>query len=149
MVDIGDTPTLDDVRQWVATLASEWGGSEHNDSYPYLSSMESAIEREEATYFDQYDLLAPVPALAVRTGSAASDANSAIDSIMPKAALVRVKPARDRQKYKDQARKLGYFGAASLAAWRKKKDVVNALASDMVIRRVAIARVMFDARLWP
>lgn len=149
MPDIGDTPTLEDVRQWIYTLAEEWGASNTNDSYPYLSSMEAAIEREEATYFDQYDLLAPVPALAVRTGSAASDANSAIDSIMPKAALVRVKPARDRQRYKDQARKLGYFGAAALAAWRKKKDVLYALASDMVIRRVAVARIMFDSRLWP
>lgn len=142
-------PTLEEIRNWVSVLSNEWGPSTVGDSYPYLSSMDVAIEREEATYFDQYALLAPVPELAVRTGSAASDANSAIDSIMPKAILVKVKPARDRDKYKQQARKLQYFGAAALAQWRRKKDVINALAADMVIRRVAIMRVMFDDRLWP
>lgn len=149
MPELGTTPTLDDIRQWVRVLDDKWGGPDLNDGYPWLSSMERAITREEACYFDQHTLLAPIPELSVRTGSAASDANSAIDSIMPKAVRVRVKPARARQKYKDQAEKLQRYGTAVLAAWRKQRDVVYALAADQVIRRVAVARVMFDERLWP
>ena len=137
------------MRQWVYTLADEWGPSDTNSDYPYLSSMDAALQREEAAYFDQFELMGPVAALNIRTGSAASDANSAIDSIMPKAVLVRVKPARNRQKYKKQAEKLQYFGAATLDVWRQKKDVVYQLAADQTIRRLAIARVMFDTRLWP
>jgi len=62
---------------------------------------------------------------------------------------VRVRPARSRQKYRNQADKLTRFGKALLHNWRKQKDVLRQIPTDMVIRRIGIFRIMVDRTLWP
>ena len=135
--EIDDKPTFEEVRYWRDHLISEWG------------ELDDAMEDEEDLYFQTFDVESPGGRLAVKTGSAPSDADAAIDSLVPPDISVNVRPARARQKYRDQADKLVRFGKAMLHSWRKQKDVLRQIPTDMVIRRVAVFRIMVDRTLWP
>jgi hypothetical protein len=135
--EIDDMPTFEEVRYWRDHLVSEWG------------NLDEAMEDEEDLYFQTFDVESPGGRLAVKTGSAPADADAAIDSLVPPDISVRVRPARARQKYRNQADKLTRFGKALLHAWRKQKDVLRQIPTDMVIRRVGVARIMVDRSLWP
>jgi len=135
--EIDDRPTYEEVRYWRDHLNAEWG------------NLDSSMEDEEDLYFQTFDVESPGGRLAVKTGSAPSDADAAIDSLVPPDVSVRVRPARARQKYRNQADKLTRFGKALIHAWRKQKDVLRQLPTDMVIRRVGVFRIMVDRSLWP
>lgn len=130
-------PTLDFMRDWRRQLVSEW------------SDLDDAQEAEEKLYFQDFDVYSPKGQESVKTGSAPADADSAIDSITPSEILVRVKPARAKKKYRTQADMLMRFGHALLHDWRKHRDVLRQVASDMAIRRVGIVRVLVDRSRWP
>lgn len=136
-VEISDKPTYEEVVYWRDHLVSEWG------------QLDNAMEDEEDLYFQTFDVESPGGRLAVKTGSAPADADAAIDSLVPPDISVRVRPARARQKYRNQADKLTRFGKALLYAWRKQKDVLRQIPTDMVIRRVGVFRIMVDRTLWP
>lgn len=135
-------PTRDQMLMWAARLDSDWGGTGEG-------SFVQAVEEETKVYFQQYDLVAPGGGMGIKSGSAPSDADAAIDSLVPDDILISVKPARAREKYRQQAQKLALYARGAVATWRKKRDVLRLLASDQVIRRVAVGRVLFDDRLWP
>src|SRR5260221_454442 len=135
--DLSGRPTFDEMLAWRDNLGGEW------------AQLDDDMEGEENLYFQIFDVESPQGRLAVKTGSAPSDADAAIDSVVPPDISVRVKPARARQKYRDQADKLVRLGKAFLYAWRRTKDFVRPVATDMVIRRVGVARVMIDWRMWP
>jgi hypothetical protein len=135
--EIDDKPTYEEVVYWRDHLNAEWG------------DLDEAMEDEEDLYFQVFDVESPGGRLAVKTGSAPADADAAIDSLVPPDISVHVRPARSRQKYRKQAEKLTRFGKAMLHSWRKQKDVLRQLPTDMVIRRVGIFRVMVDRSLWP
>lgn len=133
----GDMPTLQEMRQWRDSLCGEWG------------TFDSEVGQEEDVYFQKFDIDAPGGKYGVKTGSAPADTDSTIDAITPQELIVKVKPARARKKYRDQADTLVRFGKATLKQWRKKRDPIRMLAADMTIRRLAIARVIVDKNLWP
>src|SRR5262245_3884691 len=135
--DIDDKPTYEEVCYWRDHLCSKWG------------DLDEAMEDEEDLYFQSFDVESPGGRLAVKTGSAPADADAAIDSLVPPDVSVHVRPARGRQKYRKQANKLTLFGKGMLHSWRKQKDVLRQIPTDMVIRRVGIFRVMVDRSLWP
>jgi hypothetical protein len=135
--DIDDKPTYEEVLYWRDHLCSQWG------------DLDEAMEDEEDLYFQQFDVESPGGRLAVKTGSAPADADAAIDTLVPPDISVHVRPARARQKYRKQAEKLTRFGKAMLYSWRKQKDVLRQLPTDMVIRRVGVFRIMVDRSLWP
>src|SRR5262245_52559468 len=135
--DIEDKPTFEEVLYWRDHLCSEWG------------DLDDAMEDEEDLYFQSFDVESPGGRLAVKTGSAPADADAAIDSLVPPDISVHVRPARGRQKYRNQANKLTLFGKAMLYSWRKQKDVLRQIPTDMVIRRVGVFRIMVDRSLWP
>lgn len=141
-MDLG-RPTLEDCRNWRSVLASEWGGSG-------TGSFQRQVDDEEALYFQRFSLgYLPAGEVGVRTGSAPADADAAIESLVPVDLAVKVRPRRSKKKYREQAEVLALWGKGALAAWRRKKDVLRLLATDQVIRRVAVARVLIDDRLWP
>jgi hypothetical protein len=135
--DIDDMPTFEEVIYWRDHLCSKWG------------NLDEGMEDEEDLYFQSFDVESPGGRLAVKTGSAPADADAAIDSLVPPDISVRVRPARARQKYRAQADKLTRFGKALLHAWRKQRDVLRQIPTDMVIRRLGVFRIMVDRTLWP
>jgi len=136
-------PTAQQMLLWASQLQGEWGGKEGSGSFT------QAVEEEKQVYFQQFDLVGPGGGFGIKSGSAPSDADAAIDSLVPDDILISVKPARARERYRQQATKLSLFGRGVIAAWRKKRDVIRLLASDIVIRRVGVSRVLFDDTLWP
>ena len=149
LVDIQKQPSLEDVRNWRDRLLGDWGyvgdGSNENPG----AGLDNAQSEEEDLYFGRFVIESPGGKFGVRTGSAASDADAAIDSLVPTDVLVNVRPARNKDKYKDQAEKLMRFGRAMIHAWRRPKNVFRQVVSDQVIRRVGCFRVLFDEELWP
>lgn len=138
MTDVSSKPTLVEMQTWRDTLMGEFG------------ALHKRMREEEKLYFQAFDQETLGAGKAVKTGSAPSDADSAIDSIVPTDVLVRVKPVRGgRKKYEDQADKLRRFGLALVNSWRKKRDLFRKIAADMAIRRVGVARVLFDDSVWP
>jgi hypothetical protein len=130
-------------RNWADVLRQEFSG---------LRQEQGA---EVDVYFQKFNVytpqnpLGPNPVEPVRSGSAPADANAAIDSLVPPKIIVKVKPAYRKKKYRDQATKLALFGNALLNAWREKSDVLKLTAANMVIRRVGVARVVYDPALFP
>lgn len=144
-------PTLPEILQWRDTLISDWTakvGADSDAGTPGRSLYEEMLT-EENTYFQRFQIQTVDGRYGVKTGSAPSDADAAIDSLTPEDMIVTCKPLRARKKYADQSEKMQKFGASLLDVWRKKKDVLRLMAADQVIRRFAVARVMFDDRLWP
>lgn len=137
-------PDPNDLFEWALRLDADWGVG-----LGPVGGFITEVQREKDTYFQHFTVEAPGGRDGVKSGSAPSDADAAIDSLVPSDVMVSVKPARNRKKYQRQASKLSYFGRATIAAWRKRRDVLRQLASDQVISRVAVARVMFDHTLWP
>src|SRR5215831_737045 len=134
---IDEMPTLNDMKYWRDHLQAEWG------------DLDQEQEAEADLYFQAFDVESPGGRLAVKTGSAPSDADAAIDSLVPPDVSVHVRPARAREKYRKQAQKLTLFGKAMLFSWRRRKDFVRQIVTDMVIQRVGVGRVMVDRTLWP
>lgn len=134
---IDDMPTYEEVRYWRDHLCSKWG------------DLDEAQEDEEDLYFQVFDVESPGGRLAVKTGSAPADADAAIDSLVPPDVSVRVRPARAREKYRLQADKLTRLGKALIHDWRKQKDVLRQIPTDMTIRRIGVFRIMVDRSLWP
>ena len=139
----GPRPSRQEIIEWRDLLCQEWKGDEDGGS-----GLLTQQDDEEKVYFQQFPMETPGGRLAVRTGSAPSDCDAAIDSLTPADIMVKVKPVRSRDKYKQQAEKLGRYARALLQAWQKKKPILRLLASDMVIRRFAVARVMYDDTIW-
>lgn len=133
--DLDSRPTFDEMIAWRDKLDGGWG------------ELDDAMEAEEELYFQHFDVGGGKD-FAVKTGSAPSDADAAIDSLVPPDISVRVKPLRAKQKYRDQADKLIRLAKAFLYSWRKTKDFTRAVSTDMVIRRVGVIRLMIDWRLW-
>lgn len=143
----GSVPTLDQMIRWRDILNNEWTQGDDGIS---ASSFIDDVHEEERTYFQQFDVWGVDAKLIVKTGSAPSDADAAIDGLVPVDPTVKVKPLRNRTKHKAQAEKLKMFGMGMLAAWkRQKRDLFPMMAADQVIRRVMVCRVLFDNRLWP
>lgn len=145
------TPTLDLVRHWRDRLISDWGppgdgagGGDGDDG-----GLDNEQQKEEDLYFGKFEIGSPGGKLGVRTGSAASDADAAIDSLVPVDVLINVRPARNREKYKEQAAKLMRFGRAMIHSWRRPKNEFRQVVSDQVIRRIGVFRVLYDDTLWP
>lgn len=132
-----EQPTTEECRLWADQMDGEWG------------RLDEQMASEEDLYFQKFDVDAPGGQLVVKTGSAPSDADAATDSLVPEDVVIGVRPARDRDKYQKQADKLSRFGRGLLKAWRSKRDPLRRIANDMVIRRVGVARVMYDKDLWP
>jgi hypothetical protein len=148
--EIDNKPTVDLMRRWRDDLNGEWMGGVKSNVDDGNANLDSMMEKEENLYFQRFSLEAPNGMMAVKTGSAPSDADAAIDSLAPPPKIqLAVKPLRARDKYKKQADKLKKFGLAIVEQWRRPKDVLRLVASDMVIRRVGVARVMLDETLWP
>ncbi|HEY1295467.1 MAG TPA: hypothetical protein VGJ60_20505 [Chloroflexota bacterium] len=135
--NIDEMPTFNDMVYWRDHLQAQWG------------DLDQEQEAEADLYFQAFDVESPGGRLAVKTGSAPSDADAAIDSLVPPDVSVHVRPARAREKYRKQADKLTRFGKAMLYSWRRRKDFVRQIATDMVIQRVGVGRVMVDRTLWP
>lgn len=137
--------TLEDFRYWRDSLSSEWLSSVDGDE----DSLDDQQAAEERLYFQHFTILSPEGKLAVKTGSAPSDADAAIDSLTPTDIQVRVRPARNRENHKKRAELVAKFGRGVVAEWRKQKDLARLVAGNMAIRRVGVMRVLFDARRWP
>lgn len=135
--EISDKPTFEEMIYWRDHLNGQWG------------DLDDEQEQETDLYFQTFDVESPGGRLAVKTGSAPSDADAAIDSLVPPDISIHVRPARARQKYRDQADKLTRFGKGLLYSWRRRKDFVRQLATDMVIQRVGVGRIMVDRTMWP
>jgi len=135
--EIDDKPTFEEMIYWRDHLNGQWG------------DLDDEQDQETDLYFQQFDVESPGGRLAVKTGSAPSDADAAIDSLVPPDISVHVRPARAREKYRRQADKLTRFGKAMFYSWRRRKDFVRQIATDMVIQRVGVGRIMIDRSLWP
>lgn len=134
-----DKPTLQDCRLWRDELVAEWG------------DLDDQMQTEEDLYHQRFDV-EPIDEdgrLVVKTGSAPSDADAAIDSIVPTEIQIDVQPLRNRGKYEKQAEMLSKFGRALFHRWRRGKDPLRTIASDMTIRRLGVARVLVDDMIWP
>lgn len=149
-LDIRDEPTLEQVRQWIDILQTEWG-SDEGAATGFMSEMTS----EEAIYFQDFSIEAPDGKMVVKTGSAPADADAAMDSLNPEDIVVEVKPltkgnrAKPGKFYAGQAEKLMKFARALWRTWRYPRDELSMVIADMVIRRVGICRVMYDTSKWP
>lgn len=135
--EIDDKPTFEEMLYWRDHLNGQWG------------DLDDEQDQETDLYFQTFDVESPGGRLAVKTGSAPSDADAAIDSLVPPDISIHVRPARAREKYRKQADKLTRFGKALLYSWRRRKDFVRQIATDMVIMRVGVGRIMVDRSLWP
>lgn len=138
-----ERPLEIEFRAWADALSGEF------------ADLHREQEAEEHVYFQQFAVFTPdtagaiQPVQAVKTGSAPADADAMMDSLVPPKIQITCKPRRGREKHRKQARKLALAGAAILESWRRRKDVLQQLAADMVIQRVAVARVVYDRALWP
>ena len=81
-------------------------------------------------------------------GSAPEDVDSAIDSLVPSRILVKVIPIDGTKSSKSQAERLARAGRGVIEAWRRPRDKIRELVVDMAMKRYAVARVIFDERLW-
>lgn len=137
-----DRPTLTDLLQWCDILDGEWGRGGRDG----LSKRQA---EEEALYFQSFAVQTMGEVKAVRTGSAPADVDAAVDALVPLQLLVRIPPARNKRKYKEQADRLTRGGRALLRLWRRNRDLLRDLATDQVLRSVAVSRVLYDDTLWP
>jgi len=132
--------SLDDCRNWARQLESDWGqGSE---------SFDRGLTREEDLYFQNFPVQVPEGAPGVKTGSAPADADAAVDSLVPYDVQIYVRPARAKKRYATQADLLTRVAHGLLHDWRTPVDILGLIAFDMVVRRVGIARILFDETLW-
>lgn len=144
VMEFDERLTLEDMRYWATSLDGLW-----HESADESDALDDQQQYEEDLYFQRFSIDSPQGKYIVKTGSAPADADAAIDSITPTDIQVRVRPARNRDNHKRRAEKLAKFGRGVLSYWRQKKDIFRLSASDQVIRRVGVMRVMFDTRLWP
>jgi hypothetical protein len=130
-------PTADDLRTWAETLEAQWNQGPE--------AFAPGVEEEEALYFQQRPRDRTVVGLAhLRTGSAPADVDAAVDALVPRFVLVRIPPARKTESAQKQAELLTRAARALLRHWRRDRDVLELLAQDQVLRRVAVARLVYD-----
>jgi hypothetical protein len=137
-------PSLEDVKAYRDQLIADWTSGEDGED-----SLDAGMQREEDLYFQKFEVNHPEGRRPLKTGSAPSDCDATVDSLIPDDILIKVRPVRGKEKYKKQQEKLARLGKALLFAWRRKKDVLRLVASDMTIRRVGVARVLVDRQKWP
>jgi hypothetical protein len=136
-----ETLTVQACKEWALALESEWGAGASG-------TFQKGLDREEQLYFQDFGVQVPEGAPGVKTGSAPADADAAVDSITPYDVQIFVRPARAKKKYATQADVLTRFGHGLLFDWRRPVDLFALLSFDMVVRRVAIARVLYDDTVW-
>lgn len=137
-------PSFPEMLQWRDELNSNWESGTSN-----TDSLDDQQEADEALYFQNYDVTAiDGDPYAARTGSAPEDVDSTVDSLVPSRILVKVVPPGGTDAAKKKADRIRRAGQAVLEAWRRPKDEIRNVVVDMVHRRYAVARVMFDERLW-
>lgn len=138
-------PTIEAVKAFRDQLISDWSSGEYNDS-----GLDEQQQDEEDVYFQKFQVSHPEGRPPVKTGSAPADCDAAIDSLVPPDILVKVRPRRTKEKYRKAADKLARLAKALLHAWRRQgRDPIRTLASDMVIRRYGVFRVLVDDQKWP
>jgi hypothetical protein len=130
-------PTLEECKAWRDTLDGEWG------------KLDSLMQESEDLYFQNFEIETHNEVEPVKTGSAPADADDAIDALSPQDLQIQVRPSRDKDKYKEQAETLTRWAKAITANWRRRRDPLRTLASDQVIRGLAVARVMLDRSRLP
>src|ERR1700737_3313446 len=91
-----EKPIEFEFRAWADQLHSEF------------SDLHQEQQGEEDIYFQRFEVYVPTatgpsPSKPVKTGSAPADADAAMDSLVPSKILINVRPARGKQKYRDQA----------------------------------------------
>jgi hypothetical protein len=128
VVDIG-RPTLSECREWRDSLCGSF------------TTLDEGQSREEELYFQSYRVW--------KTGSAPSDAEGAIDSLVPQQVQIRCRPARATDAWQKIVDKRVRFGRGLLHSWRNPRDQLRLIATDQVLRRVGIGRVLWDKRYWP
>lgn len=137
-------PSFQELLQWRDELNSNWESGTSN-----TDSLDDQQEADEALYFQNYSVTAiDGDPYAAQTGSAPEDVDATVDSLVPSRILIKVVPPGGDKKAKDKADRLRRGGQAVLEAWRRPKDIIREIVVDMVHRRYAVARVMFDERLW-
>jgi len=139
-----DAPTLDEMKYHRDELDSEWNMSTTDEP-----SLDQQQKDEEDLYFQNFDVYAPEDRWIVKTGSAPADSDAAVDTMVPTEIGVNVRPLKGKIKYDDQADKLMKLGYGLLHAWRSDNDVIRDLVTDMVVKRYAVGRVLYDDTLWP
>lgn len=132
--------SLQDCKNWAAQLDGDWGGG--NEAFS------AGLDREENLYFQNFPVQVPEGSPGVKTGSAPADADAAVDSLVPYDVQIYVRPARAKKRYATQADLLTRVAHGLLHDWRTPVDILALIAFDMVVRRVGIARVLFDDTLW-
>jgi hypothetical protein len=130
-------PTLEECKAWRDTLDGEWG------------KLDSLMQESEDLYFQNFEIETHNEVEPVKTGSAPADADDAIDALSPQDLQIQVRPSRDKDKYKEQAETLTRWAKAITANWRRRRDPLRTLASDQVIRGLAVARIMLDRSRLP
>lgn len=143
MVDLGQ-PTLQEIRQWRDELVGVWGLGGN-------TSISGSVAREEQLYFQAFDDYVTHwnGSKIIKTGSAPSDAEGAMDALIPSSIQVRCRPARRTETYRKLAEKRLRFAQGLLHSWRTPKDLLSLVVADQVVRRVGVGRVLWDQRLWP
>jgi hypothetical protein len=129
-------PTQAELLSWRDRLKSDFG------------QFATEVEEESDLYYQEFVLEAPGGALTVKTGSAPSDVDAAVDTLVPLTLDVTVPPALGRKKYKTQADRLAMSARGLDRCWRRKHDVVRDVVTDMAMRRVGIGRVLKDPERW-
>jgi hypothetical protein len=136
VVDIG-RPTLSECRDWRDSLCGSF------------TTLDEGQSREEELYFQSYRVWTPKGRESVKTGSAPSDAEGAIDSLVPQQVQIRCRPARATDAWQKIVDKRVRFGRGLLHSWRNPRDQLRLIATDQVLRRVGVGRVLWDKRYWP
>lgn len=130
-----DAPTLQEIRYWRDQAVNDW------------DQLDDDMEQDELLYLQEFDITTPLghERFAVKTGSAPSDVDGAIDSITPADIQVRVIPARGTRPHEELADLLSRWGLALIRDWRRLKDIIRISAGDSAIRHVAVGRVLWDS----
>jgi hypothetical protein len=139
-----EAPTLEEMKAFRDELHSEWTQGEGNED-----GLDGQQDEEERLYFQDFPVYAPENKWVVKTGSAPADCDSAVDTLVPLEISVKVRPARNTEKCKKQAERQVRFAKGIINSWREGEDKLRAVATDMVMRRVGVARILYDKSLWP
>src|SRR5678815_2273023 len=147
VLDKDEAPETTYLLEWRDILVNEWNTApftQGEESDMPNGSLDEQQGAEEDLYFQRFAVEAPKGRMGFRTGSAASDADAAIDSLMPVDILIDVRKKRDRKKFEEQSRKLKLFARALIWSWKRPRNEIRRIISDQVIRRVGVCRMLYD-----
>jgi hypothetical protein len=114
------------------------------------SGLDAAQTYEEKLYFqDTKNIEHYRGERAIKTGSAPSDAEGAIDTLTPEQVQIKITKPRDTDRWQKTADKRVRFATGLLHDWRTPRDLIRLVSSDQVVRRTGVARVLWDRRRWP